>query len=173
MKKVLLNWQMALVLLLSLGLIGQTNAHPNHGHGNDRERLELHLGGLHLRGENTIYLKREIKNQYPGINLKRYNLKKAVLIAKTKHGRGKAKLRVGNHYTHYKVIDGHPHDFHHPRKFYYRTGFRSPNKHANGPWQIWTKGNFKVKKVVLILERKRGHRHHHHHGDSFELQINI
>ena len=154
MKKTLLNWQAFFVLLLSLGLMNQAMAdHHGHKHHNQK-RLEIHLGGMHLKGENRIALKREIKANYPRINLKRYNLKRAILFAKTKHGKGKAKLRVGDYYTDYKKVGGT-----HPRLFrqdtgYKRVGFRSPKFGAQGPWQIWTKGNFKVLKVVVVLEKK-------------------
>ena len=85
---------------------------PNRpGYGNDVRRFELDLNQHRVfRGENTIGLKRMLRDQY-GINSKRFDLRKVVLVAKSARGRGLAYLTVGDASSFEESIDGNRYDF--------------------------------------------------------------
>ena len=158
-----------LALVMCLGFATQTSAHGGKYRAS-KQRLELNFGDWHLRGKNTIFLKRELRHHYPHLRLKDYDIRKVVMVAKTKHGMGTASLRVGDGYSSRRVVDGYPESFHHSYRNYDRVKFRNPNPGAHGPWQIRLRGNFKVRKVVVVLtpKYKRRHRHHDHRNDRHD-----
>ncbi len=105
------------------------------------------------RGEKaTLYLRREVKQQYPGFNLKSMNLEKVVLVAKSRMGYGRAQLRVGENVTREKRIDGNPDQYHDNRRFTFdRAVFHNPSRNSRGRWQIHMRGNFVVRRVILVV----------------------
>jgi hypothetical protein len=133
-------------MALALGLL-TTAAHARDFH--------LDYGGQHLQGQNTLTLKNEMRNQYPGVRLQRFKLKKVVLVAKSKHGGGSAKLLVGGNSSYEKNVPGHPSEFFSNYDFT-RVPFRNPSYASQGRWQIKLRGNIKVKKVIVKLERIGG-----------------
>lgn len=165
MNKLLRNqWKALLVLIMSVGLLSQANAHDNHRNNSYNKRVKIDFHHLALKGNNTILLKKKIKHRYPHIDLRNYTIKKVVLNAKTKYGKGYAKLRVGNHYSHSMTVDGHPKDFHHNHRHSYdRVVLNNPKKYSKGQWQIYTTGNFKVKSAIVVLEAKPHRRHKNNH----------
>ena len=133
-----------------------------HRHSEPRYKvIHLEFEEQHLRGNNTLYLKRALKQQYPGLNLQDFNLHKAMLIAKTKHGHGSAALRVGHDYTGDRRIGGMRSEFHESYEGYSSQTFLAPRSYRDhksyrshkqkGPWQIKLNGNFKVSQVTLVL----------------------
>lgn len=123
-----------------------------------KKALQLHLPYYGKKfgtgfGKGTLKLKQKVQNHYPALNLNQYDLKKVVLVAKTKHGRGKAALKVGGAQTFPKVVGGAPRDFHNGG-YFYKTGFLNPKSNSNGVWQMKLNGKFKVKKAVLVLIKK-------------------
>ena len=133
------------------------------------DRLVLDFDDSHIRSSrgysSTLYLKRALKEQYPGINVSDYRLRKVVVVAKTKAGRGNVQLRVGPEMTARYRVAGNPHDFYsnHPRSFD-RVRIHNPFVDSWGPWQLLLNGNFKVRKVVLVVEERHQRRHGRHYG---------
>lgn len=159
-----INWlrmvMRSMLIVLLLLLLSPLQAAAGKGKV-DRERFVLDFGDSHFRGNPTLFLKRELLNQYPGINIGDYTLRRVVLVAKTKAGRGSAQLRVGPELSRHYRVDGAPRSFHsHHRDSFDRIRISNPFRDSWGPWQLFLQGNFKVRKVVLVLER----RHYRHYG---------
>ena len=124
--------------------------HPSYG---QKQKIQIEFMGQQMRGQNTIFLKREIKKSNFNINLMGAKIVAVKLVAKTKMGRGTAALKVGHSVGYPQIIQGRPYDFHYDDKFSYdKVKLFNPSRSSQGPWQILLKGNFKIKKVVVIIE---------------------
>ncbi len=129
-----------------------------------RERFVLDFDDSQIRGHRgeaaTIFLKKSLKSQYPWLNLSDKDLHKVVLVAKSKRGQGGASLRVGDRVTGLYEVEGRPRTFRDYRRYTFdRVHFNNPSPDSRGPWQIDLKGNFIVRKVVLVMEDRSWHRH--------------
>lgn len=172
------EWKGAIIrvmlIVLVLLLFSPLQAAAGKGKA-DRERFVLDFGDSHFRGNPTLFLKRELLNQYPGINISDYRLRRVVLVAKTKKGQGSAQLRVGPELSPQYRVDGLPRAFHshHPESFD-RIRIRNPFRDSWGPWQLFLQGNFKVRKVVLVLERRHyaqyGYGYSPYHHFQFKMR---
>jgi hypothetical protein len=135
------------------------------------DRLVLDFADSHICSTqgyaSTLYLKKALLEQYPGINISDYRLREVVVVAKTKVGRGDVQLRVGPEVTGRYRVAGSPGGFHsnHPRSFD-RVGIHNPFDDSWGPWQLLLNGNFKVRKVVLVVEERHPRRHGRHYGSA-------
>ncbi len=130
-----------------------------------RERFVLYFNDSHIRGHNgdsaTLFLKKSLKQQYPRADISNMDLRKVVLVAKSKMGKGGAQLRVGNRATTAYKVDGHPRSFQNYRPHSFdRISFQNPSNNSRGPWQVDLKGNFIVRKVVLEVDDHSRSRHH-------------
>jgi len=124
---------------------------PRRGNGVKRFELTFNRNRV-FRGEHTVFIKRRLREEY-GVNLKRFRIKAVVLVAKSRHGRGKSYLTVGDASSFEKIIDGRPYEFR-GRGGYNRVRFRNPKRNSRGPWQLHLRGQIKIKKVIVKLERK-------------------
>jgi len=128
-----------------------------------KEKYVLDFGDQFMNGTRgdsaTLYLKKALRNQYPGIDVTDFRLLKVVLLAKTKKGRGVAQLRVGPEVSEFYRVAGRPRGFrHNNRDSFDRISIENPYNNSRGPWQLNLQGKFKVRKVILIVEeRKRRH----------------
>jgi len=128
----------------------------------EQERYVLDFGNSYYHGVQgdgaTLYLKKALKRQYPGIDISNYRLDEIVLVAKTRFGKGNAQLRVGPGLTGVYRVAGRPQDFNSNRKHSFdRVRIDSPFHDSWGPWQLNLRGIFKVQKVVLLLEKRQNH----------------
>lgn len=131
----------------------------------DKERYVLDFNDSHIRGHRgdtaTIYLKRTLKAQYPWVRIGDLELKKVILVAKSKRGHGGAQLRVGDRVTEMYGVDGRPRAFHDgSRKSFDKMKFWNPSHDSRGPWHINLRGNFKVRKVVLVVDERKKHNYY-------------
>lgn len=143
-----------------------------------RERFVLDFDDAHIRGHQgepvTIFLRKAFHEQYPRVELRDMDLQKVVLVAKSKRGKGRAHLRVGEWRTDSYAVAGRPVDFRDGRKITFdRVRFHNPSHGSYGPWQIDLQGNFIVRKVVLELDNYRYHhryygRKHHYNKHRFQ-----
>lgn len=144
-----------------------------------RERYVLDFNDVQIRGNRgepaTIFLRKAFREQYPRVELADMDLRKVVLVAKSKRGKGGAQLRVGEWLTENYAVAGRSVDFRDRRKITFdKVQFHNPSVSSHGPWQIDLRGNFIVRKVVLELENYRwrdryyGRKHHYnkHRFDS-------
>lgn len=158
--------QLAVITLLSLLTISQSFAQRGgmHRGGIDRDyghhrqaervRIPLHLDE-HMRGQNIIKLKQELKYQNPGINVKNLDLVAVRVVAKSKKGRGEATLVVGQSASYPQNIAGNQRDFHSNAGFTFdKFRIDNPSYDSQGKWQLELRGNVKVKKVVIIADKK-------------------
>ena len=129
----------------------------NRGRAPQTERLVVRMGDAHYRGQgNVIYLKRELKKEYPRLNLRNMKLESVRLVAKTKRGRGSAELVVDGREKDRSRVSGYPEDFHSSRPRTFDRVNLSNYGRSKGTWQIHLHGNFKVRKVVVFVKEKRG-----------------
>lgn len=136
--------------------------------GAARERYVLDFNDTFIRSYHknpaTIFLKRTLKAQYPGVNIRDMKLRKVVLVAKTKKGLGGAELRVGQDRSSNHRVYGNPWEFNDSGRYTFdRVRFRNPARDSHGPWQVNLWGNFVVRKIVLVVDENRNHRHHGRH----------
>ncbi|MFW2366085.1 MAG: hypothetical protein ACN4GW_06690 [Desulforhopalus sp.] len=149
--------------------------YPLLGHA-ARERYVLEFDDVHIqgyRGEPAIlFLKKAFRQQYPSVELTDTDLRKVVLVAKSKKGHGEVQLRVGQWITESSAVAGRPIDFRDRRKITFdRVRFHNPSSSSQGPWQLQLQGNFIVRKIVVDLDNHRwrrpyyGRKHHYnkHH----------
>lgn len=150
---------LAAVLFLTLfapGMAGTALA------ARDRFVLDYHDSQVRSqRGEPaTLFLKKALKEQYPWIEIDDIELRRVVLVAKSRHGRGEAQLRVGHRMTEMYRVEGGAGRFRDDRRFTFdRIHFSNPSHDSNGPWQIDLHGNFIVNKVVLEVDGQPHRRH--------------
>lgn len=134
-----------------------------------KERFVLDFGDTVIDGRGrapaTLLLKKTLKDQYPWVNIQNLELKRVILVAKTRRGFGRAALRVGNSWSESYQVAGTAWDFHDSDRYTFdRIHFSSPSPYGNGPWQIDLRGNFVVRKVILVVDdqsRSRSHRPSH------------
>jgi len=130
-----------------------------------QERFVLDFNDSHIRSHKgeaaTIFLKKSLKEQHPWVQLSDLELKKVVLVAKSKQGRGGVGLRVGKVATDMYEVGGRPRSFHNnDRSSFDRVKFWNPSHGSRGPWQIGLRGNFIVRKVILIVDNHRRRDHY-------------
>lgn len=154
-----------LLLLLLAALPGQALAKGN--------RFVLDFGGSHIvserHGNSSLYLKKELQEQYPGIVVSNYRLRKVILVAKSKRGSGEAQLRVGPKLTGRYRVGGNPRMFSSNHdKSYNSVWIDNPFYDSWGPWQLLLQGNLKVREVVLVVEERK-----HLHGSTREEKLSL
>lgn len=123
----------------------------------EREKIVLDFDDNHYRAGNgkkaTLLLKHELRRQYPWLKVKNFELRKVVLVAKSKRGHGTAQLLVGNNASYPERINGFPDQFRDNRGYSFdRVPFRNPSRASDGRWQIVLQGNLVVRKVILVLD---------------------
>lgn len=136
-----------------------------------RERYVLDFSDSQIRSHRgdpaTLFLGKSLRQQYPRANIANMDLRKVVLVAKSRKGRGCALLRVGNWTTPLYAVAGDPSSFRNQNRHSFdRVKFRNPSRSSRGPWQVDLHGNFIVRKVVLEVEEHRrpqyGYQWRHH-----------
>lgn len=127
------------------------------GNRNGRQqRIQIRVN-QQFRGQNVLKLKQLLKQQ--GVMPKNMQLVAVKLIAKSKQGRGKATLVVGQEQSYAQTIYGNPYDFHDDSQYTYeKMNLTNPSYDSQGKWQIKLQGNIKVKRVVLIVKKKMNNR---------------
>lgn len=124
-----------------------------------KDRFVLDYNASQLRSHRgepaTLLLKKALREQYPWVTIDELELRRVVLIAKSRHGRGEAQLRVGHRATDRYRVTGGPERFRNDRRSFDRVLFRNPSSDSNGPWQIDLFGDFVVNKVVLEVDHRQ------------------
>jgi hypothetical protein len=127
----------------------------------ERLRLQINMGDkVFQTGRNqtaVLPLKRLLRQQHPGINFKKMELKRVILVAKSKGGNGLANLRVGNKVSRERSVNGQPQDFNRRSAATFdKVRFFNPAGRSSDKWQLQLKGKVKVRKVIVVAE---DHRH--------------
>lgn len=105
------------------------------------------------QGQDTIRLKRELRSEYQGLNLRKAELLSVVMVAKTAAGKGTAQLSVGDTVTARQTVAGNRKKFQaSTEKSYDRVLFKGPAQKTRGPWQLQLRGNFKVRQIVAEID---------------------
>lgn len=125
-----------------------------------KERFVLDFNDSHIRGHKgeaaTIFLKRSLKEQYPWVRVSDLELKKVVLVAKSKKGRGGAGLRVGKWVSDLSEVGGSPKSFHdNGKNSFDRVKIWNPSHSSRGPWQLGLRGNVVVREIVLVVDNHK------------------
>lgn len=118
--------------------------------------LTLDFQDAHIKGKNVIFLKKALKDQYPHINLHNQHLKSIVVVGKSKHGHGEVSMRLKDWVSAPETIAGNRYDFRRDTQhtFDYIT-LDNTQHYSHGRWQLLLKGNFKIRKVILVMEDNR------------------
>lgn len=152
----------------------------------EKDRFVLDFDDSYVRGNrhepNTLYLKKMLRQQYPWLNVSDYRLRKVVVVAKTQYGRGKVQLRVGPEASDLYRVSGRPDYFqsYHKRSFD-KVRIHNPFYESWGPWQLFMRGKFKIRKIVLFVEKREhnqygwwpynGYYHDHYNWRSSDGKI--
>ena len=116
------------------------------------KRVRIDMGGQLMTQESTIFLKRELRRM--GYDVRNADLKRVVLVAKSKRGRGQAKLVVGQNATFADNVgpaqNGLGFQSERPAS-YNRIPFRHSGD-SRGRWQIQMRGRIKVKAVIVVFK---------------------
>jgi len=111
------------------------------------------------RLKSSLNLKKEIRRQYPHLRLqlKRAELNRVRLVAKSLLGSGRVKLKAGSWSSPYKRVDGDPSDFlSNANNSYDKVNFYVPNFVAHrGKWTMKFKGTIKVRRIMVNFETRR------------------
>ncbi len=108
-----------------------------------------------LNRQATINIKRELQRTYPHLNINSYNLKKVVVMTKSRDGYGTVQLGVNKKRGKAARVKGHRSDFHKGDKFNFdKIELSNPGKKSNGNWSLHFNGRFKVRKIMVAVEEK-------------------
>lgn len=117
--------------------------------GPAKTRVRIGMGGQLMTQQSTLFLRRELNRL--GYNTKGRNLRRVVLVAKSKAGRGQARLQVGNGNYGVRNVAQAPHG-----KAFQNESPQSYNRipwnvrgRTPGVWQIDMRGRIKVKAVIV------------------------
>lgn len=112
-------------------------------------RIRIPMGGEVFRGNNTLFLKRELRAL--GYRPRDMKLRKVVLVAKSRRGQGTAQLFVGPNAKPIKRVAASQAglQFQNNRPRSYNRIRWNVNGRTQGPWQIDLRGRIKVKAVIL------------------------
>ncbi len=158
-------------LFVSMGVILIASA-ANAG---DFRKLTLFFDDLQLhasRYEPVVFnLKKELQRKYPQLNLRKFQLEKAHIVAKSRNGRGSAQLQVKNNYSRPITIPGTVYAFHnHNRNTFSKIKLVHPGYTTKGPWKMHFRGNIILRKITLFVDdRFHGYSPHDDYSPSYEF----
>jgi len=113
-------------------------------------RIVIRLGGQVFRGQQTVALKRLAKSQNPGLNFRNATLRRVKVVASSARGRGQISLTVGQNTSYPQIAQQ---DFGGQVN---KMVFMNPSYSSQGKWQLQTRGNIQIKKIVLIVSGVNG-----------------
>ncbi|OUR99752.1 hypothetical protein A9Q84_01630 [Halobacteriovorax marinus] len=118
------------------------------------QKFNFDLNAQHSRGQQTLQLKKMIKNKYGRKALQGFKLKKVTISAKSKKGGADANLQVGYKETYPQTISGTPENFDSHSSGYSSLSFMAPrgSQRAQGQWKLHIKGNVKVDSVSAVTK---------------------
>ncbi len=119
----------------------------------ETKRIVLEFNNEQFKQESVIHLKQEVKKLHPNLDFSQWDLKRVVLLSKSKKGNAEAFLKIGQYESAVESIPGNQFDFD-SNGDYHPVVFQSFSENDNGVWQIHMKGNIKVKRVNLVAEKK-------------------
>ncbi|MEM7645471.1 MAG: hypothetical protein AAF203_01065 [Pseudomonadota bacterium] len=103
------------------------------------------------QGDDTIRIKRLMRQQHSGVDVRSSDLLSVMMVAKTRRGRGSAQLVVGQGSSAAENFGGTPADFQsHGETTFDRHLFVNKGDSA-GKWQMKLKGNFIVSQIVVEI----------------------
>lgn len=141
MKRILVTTVTLLTVTLLTGL--SANA--------QRDVTTLDMEDIKLSGKEVIHLKTELRRQ-TGKRAANFHLKKVIVLAKSRGGRGVVALRHGGNESYEKLVPGVPRDFDRDRPYTFsEIEFDVSNPRQEGVWQLVLRGNIKVRSVTLIM----------------------
>ena len=136
----------------------------------DRVVLKFRGSGKTYRGQEKIKLKkllfRNCRDESRVLDHHTHFLG-VKLLAKSRFGFARVKLRVGRDFTVSKRIGRIRKS---DERRFHKIFLKNPKSDDFGPWQLWMRGLIKVKKIVLFFE-KEDH-DHWDHWDHFEFLKN-
>ncbi len=135
------------------------------------QKFESNMHSMHLRGQETIRLKRMMKRQLSPQMLRGYNLETVTIQAKSKKGNADVTLEVGFNETYPETIAGTPEQFESDSSNFNTITMRAPRSYSREGrqnWQLHFQGNVKLNKVTGVLKRTVGYDFRDVSGLSFQ-----
>jgi hypothetical protein len=125
------------------------------------QKFKFDLNAQHLKGSETLHLKRMVKRKYGRHLLEGFNLKKVTIQAKSKKGQADANIQVGHNESYPKTIEGTPESFASDFSGFHSLSLVAPRSRGEqkGPWKLHIKGNVKVDSVELATKMKLNYNH--------------
>jgi hypothetical protein len=120
------------------------------------QKFNFDLNATHMKGQETLHLKRMVSKKYGRQSLQGFKLKKVMISAKSKKGQADANLQVGYKESYPKTIEGTPQSFDSNHSGFHSLSFVAPNSRQgqSGPWKLHIKGNVKVDSVNMAAKMK-------------------
>jgi hypothetical protein len=121
------------------------------------QKLDIDTRGMHLKGHETLKLKRMLRGQLSPQMRDGYKLQSVKMMAKSKKGHGDVTLSVGDRETYPQVIQGSPQEFRSDHQGFHAVRLLAPR--ARGPqegqrWQLHVHGNVKVKSISTVIKKR-------------------
>ena len=105
-------------------------------------------------GDNTIALKRELRDQYPGERFRDAKLMSVMVVAKSRGGRGTMRLMVGPTLSAAQGLGGsRPLWASEDQSTFDRILFEGPTNQNRGRWQLHTTGRVKVHQIMVEVDK--------------------
>jgi hypothetical protein len=121
------------------------------------QQVRIQMYDQHLRGMNTLKIKRLLKQQNPRLDLQNVDIKSVTIVAKSQRGRGEATLIVGQSESYPRIISGSPRDFLSNSSYTYSSVMmQNPRYDSMGKVQVALRGNIKVKEIIVKIKKKGG-----------------
>lgn len=123
----------------------------------EREKFVLDFDDSRIEGRRgaptPLFLKKELRRQYPGIDVTELQLHEVIVVAKSRKGRGEVQLKVGPESSSLYRIEGHPRQsYRSDSHSFSRVSIINPFPQSWGPWQLLVSGNVTVRKVIVVVE---------------------
>lgn len=120
-------------------------------------RYDLELNDRLYKPRDIIKLKQLLLRQHPKIKLRGLVLRKVEVVAKSRLGKGRIALRVGNAISEPVTVPGTEAAFASAETNSFATLTLKNNAGEQaGKWQLFMSGYFKVRQIVLELAPSRG-----------------
>jgi hypothetical protein len=112
--------------------------------------IEIQLDDIELKPGNGLKLKALALKSNPSLAIDDASLLAVEVLAKSRQGAGKMRLRVGNNYTQWTTVGGTKDTYDMDTADSFTTvKYRSPKNGKKKVWQLFINGYIKIRKIVL------------------------
>lgn len=144
------NWLLILCSLLAFSAAAAPSAPEQFAPG--VKRYTLQLDDHAFKPRDIVKLKLLLANQHPDAHIRNMRLSKVEILAKSRLGKGKIALRVGNAISEPYTVPGAEEAFDSKEAgTFHNTTIINKATDQTGRWQLFIGGYFKIRYIVLEL----------------------